>query len=73
MQEMQQNNEMTLASNRSLAEQNLSLQPSLEQQKMQLTKRHCFLQELYEAYQLHKCTLGEWITLKAQQCQILTF
>ncbi|KAK3521823.1 hypothetical protein QTP70_018559 [Hemibagrus guttatus] len=57
MQEMQQTKEMTLASNRSLAEQNLSLQPSLEQQKMQLTKRYCFLQELYEAYQLRKCTL----------------
>ncbi|KAK2823331.1 hypothetical protein Q7C36_019931 [Tachysurus vachellii] len=57
MQEMQQSKEMTLASNRSLAEQNLSLQPSLEQQKMQLIKRYCFLQELYEAYQLSKCTL----------------
>lgn len=58
MLEMQQNKEMTLASNRSLAEQNLSLQPSLEQQKMQLTKGYCCLQELYEAYQLHKCSLG---------------
>lgn len=58
MQEMQQTKEMTLASNRSLAEQNLSLQPSLEQQKIQLTKRYCCLQELYEAYQLRKCTLG---------------
>ncbi|GAA6095418.1 VPS37B subunit of ESCRT-I b [Tachysurus ichikawai] len=57
MQEMQQTKEMTLASNRSLAEQNLSLQPSLEQLKMQLIKRYCFLQELYEAYQLSKCTL----------------
>ncbi|XP_060765422.1 VPS37B subunit of ESCRT-I b [Neoarius graeffei] len=57
MQEMQQTKEMTLASNRSLAEQNLSLQPSLEEQKIQLTKRYCCLQELYEAYQLRKCTL----------------
>ncbi|TSM28083.1 Vacuolar protein sorting-associated protein 37B [Bagarius yarrelli] len=57
MQEMQQTKEMTLVSNRSLAEQNLNLQPSLEQRKMQLIKSYCFLQELYEAYQLHKCTI----------------
>ncbi|KAM9455369.1 VPS37B subunit of ESCRT-I b [Clarias gariepinus] len=57
MQEMQQTKEMTIASNRSLAEQNFSLQPSLEQQKMQLTKHYCRLQELYEAHQLRKCTL----------------
>lgn len=58
MQEMQQDKEMTLASNRSLAEQNLGLQPSLEQQTMQLTKHYSSLQELYEAYQLRKCSLG---------------
>ncbi|XP_066507132.1 VPS37B subunit of ESCRT-I b [Hoplias malabaricus] len=57
MQQVQQSKEMTLASNRSLAEQNLSLQPGLDQQKMQLTKRYCCLQELYEAYQLRKSTL----------------
>ncbi|XP_036450468.1 VPS37B subunit of ESCRT-I b [Colossoma macropomum] len=57
MQEVQQSKEMTLASNRSLAEQNLSLQPCLDQQKMQLTKRYCCLQELFEAYQLRKSTL----------------
>ncbi|XP_072515764.1 VPS37B subunit of ESCRT-I b [Salminus brasiliensis] len=57
MQEVQQSKEMTLASNRSLAEQNLGLQPNLDQQKMQLTKRYCCLQELYEAYQLRKSTL----------------
>ncbi|XP_026876583.2 VPS37B subunit of ESCRT-I b [Electrophorus electricus] len=57
MQEVQQTKEMTLASNRSLAEQNLSLQPGLDQQKMQLTKRYCCLQELYETYQLRKSTL----------------
>ncbi|XP_062870236.1 VPS37B subunit of ESCRT-I b isoform X2 [Trichomycterus rosablanca] len=54
---MQQTKEMTLASNRSLAEQNLSLQPNLDQQKLQLTKCYCYLQELYESYQLRKSTL----------------
>ncbi|KAI4890415.1 hypothetical protein NFI96_010797 [Prochilodus magdalenae] len=57
MQEVQQSKQMTLASNRSLAEQNLGLQPGLDQQKMQLTKRYCCLQEQYEAYQLRKSTL----------------
>ncbi|KAG9262948.1 vacuolar protein sorting-associated protein 37B-like [Astyanax mexicanus] len=57
MQEVQQCKEMTLASNRSLAEQNLGLQPDLDQQKMRLTKRYCCLQELYESYQLRKSTL----------------
>lgn len=50
---------MTLASNRILAEQNLQLQPRLDFQKNELTKRYRCLQELYEAYQLRKSTLGE--------------
>lgn len=50
---------MTLASNRTLAEQNLQLQPRLDFQKNELTKRYRCLQELYEAYQLRKSTLGE--------------
>ncbi|XP_076842685.1 VPS37B subunit of ESCRT-I b isoform X2 [Brachyhypopomus gauderio] len=57
MLEVQQTKEMTLASNRSLAEQNITLQPVLDQQKMHLTKCYCCLQELYEAYQLRKSTL----------------
>ncbi|KAG5272397.1 hypothetical protein AALO_G00165080 [Alosa alosa] len=57
MLEVQQSKEMTLASNRSLAEQNLLLQPDLDHQKNQLTKRYRHLQELYEAYQLRKSTL----------------
>ncbi|XP_062410667.1 VPS37B subunit of ESCRT-I b [Sardina pilchardus] len=57
MLEVQQSKEMTLASNRSLAEQNLLLQPDLDHQKNQLTQRYRHLQELYEAYQLRKSTL----------------
>ncbi|XP_030647205.1 VPS37B subunit of ESCRT-I a [Chanos chanos] len=57
IKDLQQSKEMTLASNRSLAEQNLTLQPRLDHQKNQLTKRYRSLQELYEAYQLHKSSL----------------
>ncbi|XP_029572443.1 vacuolar protein sorting-associated protein 37B [Salmo trutta] len=57
MQEVQQFKEMILASNRSLAEQNLQLQPSLEHQKSQLTKCYGSLQESFEAYQVHKSKL----------------
>ncbi|XP_030623908.1 VPS37B subunit of ESCRT-I b [Chanos chanos] len=56
IQEVQQTKEMTLASNRSLAEQNLSLQPALDQQRILLTKRYMCLQELFEAYQFRKST-----------------
>lgn len=59
MQDMQQNKELTIASNRSLAEQNLSLQPELDHQKIQLTKRYCCLQDLHESYQIRKSTLGD--------------
>ncbi|KAI7793635.1 VPS37B subunit of ESCRT-I b [Triplophysa rosa] len=58
MSEMQQNKELTIASNRSLAEQNLSLQPDLDHQKVHLTKLYCSLQELHESYQLRKSTMG---------------
>ncbi|XP_048043224.1 VPS37B subunit of ESCRT-I a [Megalobrama amblycephala] len=54
---LQQNKEMTLASNRLLAEQNLKLQPRLDHQKNELTRRYRSLQELFEAYQLRKSTL----------------
>lgn len=58
MQEVQQNKETTLVNNRTLAEQNLALQPRLEQKKVQLTKRYSCLQENFESYQLRKSTLG---------------
>lgn len=58
MQEVQQSKEMTLVTNRTLAEQNLALQPRLEHKKEQLTKRYSCLQENFESYQLRKSTLG---------------
>lgn len=57
VKEVQQSKEMTLASNRSLAEQNLELQPRLDHQKNELTKRYRCLQDMFEAYQLRKSTL----------------
>lgn len=58
MQEVLQSKEKTLANNRTLAEQNLTLQPQLEQKKEQLTKRYNCLQESFESYQLRKSTMG---------------
>lgn len=58
MQEVQQSKETTLVSNRTLAEQNLALQPRLEHKKEELTKRYNCLQENFETYQLRKSTLG---------------
>ncbi|XP_047238377.1 VPS37B subunit of ESCRT-I a [Girardinichthys multiradiatus] len=57
MQEVQQNKEKTLANNRTLAEQNLTLQPQLEHKKEQLTKSYICLQESFESYQLRKTKL----------------
>ncbi|XP_049906506.1 VPS37B subunit of ESCRT-I a [Epinephelus moara] len=57
MQEVQESKEKTLANNRTLAEQNLALQPKLEQKKEELTKRYSCLQENFESYQLRKSTL----------------
>uniref|UniRef100_A0A4W5PCM5 VPS37B subunit of ESCRT-I n=1 Tax=Hucho hucho TaxID=62062 RepID=A0A4W5PCM5_9TELE len=57
MKEVQQTKEMILASNRSLAEQNLQQQPRLNHQKSQLTKCYSSLQESFEAYQVHKSKL----------------
>ncbi|XP_072521274.1 VPS37B subunit of ESCRT-I a [Salminus brasiliensis] len=57
VKEVQQSKEMTLAGNRSLAEQNLELQPRLDHQKNELTKRYRSLQDMFEAYQLRKSTL----------------
>ncbi|KAM9360225.1 VPS37B subunit of ESCRT-I a [Symphorus nematophorus] len=57
MQDVQQSKEKTLINNRTLAEQNLALQPRLEHKKEQLTKRYSCLQENFEAYQLRKSTL----------------
>nr|XP_046242271.1 VPS37B subunit of ESCRT-I a [Scatophagus argus] len=59
MQEVQQSKEMTLVNNRTLAEQNLALQPRLEHKKEQLTKSYSCLQENFESYQLRKSTLDQ--------------
>uniref|UniRef100_UPI0037E7E8E1 VPS37B subunit of ESCRT-I a n=1 Tax=Semicossyphus pulcher TaxID=241346 RepID=UPI0037E7E8E1 len=57
MNDVQHSKEKTLVSNRTLAEQNLALQPRLEHKKEQLTKRYICLQESFESYQLRKSTL----------------
>ncbi|XP_004565850.1 VPS37B subunit of ESCRT-I a [Maylandia zebra] len=57
IQEVQQNKERTLGNNRTLAEQNLALQPRLEHKKEQLIKCYSSLQEGFESYQLRKSTL----------------
>lgn len=75
MQDVQQSKEKTLANNRTLAEQNLILQPNLEHKKEQLTKTYRFLQENFESYQLRKSTLGTsapnfWVSVKKTACVI---
>lgn len=56
-QNVQLNKEMTLASNRSLAEGNLLYQPRLDAQKASLTQKYQELQALFEAYQIKKTKL----------------
>ncbi|XP_029296506.1 VPS37B subunit of ESCRT-I a [Cottoperca gobio] len=57
MQEVQQSKETTLVNNRTLAEQNLALQPRLEHKKEELTTRYGCLQDNFESFQLRKSTL----------------
>ncbi|KAL6113896.1 vps37b [Pungitius sinensis] len=57
VQEVQQSKASTLIGNRTLAEQNLALQPTLDHKKEELTKRYNSLQEDFESYQLRKSTL----------------
>lgn len=59
-QTVQHNKEMTLASNRSLAEGNLLYQPQLDAQKARLTQKYQELQVLFEAYQIKKTKLGNF-------------
>ncbi|XP_078083178.1 VPS37B subunit of ESCRT-I a isoform X1 [Mustelus asterias] len=54
---IQPNKDMSLASNRSLAEQNLQYHPKLDCQKLQLTRKYQELQTLFEAYQMRKSKL----------------
>ncbi|XP_002191870.5 vacuolar protein sorting-associated protein 37B [Taeniopygia guttata] len=56
-QNVQHSKDMTLASNRSLAEGNLLYQPKLESLKSNLTEKYQELQVLFEAYQIKKTKL----------------
>ncbi|XP_041059305.1 VPS37B subunit of ESCRT-I a [Carcharodon carcharias] len=54
---IQPNKDISLASNRSLAEQNLQYHPKLDCLKLQLTGKYQELQTLFEAYQMRKSKL----------------
>ncbi|KAM8962235.1 vacuolar protein sorting-associated protein 37B [Pelodytes ibericus] len=58
-QNVQLNKEMTLAGNRSLAEENLLYQPKLENLKASLTQKYQELQSLMESHQLKKTKLDK--------------
>lgn len=58
-QTVQLSKEMTLASNRSLAEGNLLYQPQLDTRKAHLTQKYQELQVLFEAYQIKKTKLDK--------------
>lgn len=53
IQNIQLEREMALASNRSLAEQNLDVKPRLESQKEALVERYCQLEAVRDAYRQH--------------------
>ncbi|XP_078277824.1 VPS37B subunit of ESCRT-I a [Rhinoraja longicauda] len=57
LQNIQPNKDMNLASNHSLAEQNLQYHPKLDDLKLQLTRKYQQLRTLYEAYQMRKSRL----------------
>ncbi|XP_006894759.1 PREDICTED: vacuolar protein sorting-associated protein 37B [Elephantulus edwardii] len=56
-QNLQLSKDMTLSSNRSLAEGNLLYQPQLDALKARLTQKYQQLQALFEAYQIKKTKL----------------
>ncbi|XP_053557753.1 vacuolar protein sorting-associated protein 37B [Bombina bombina] len=58
-QNVQLNKEMTLAGNRSLAEENLLYQPKLENLKAKLTQKYQELQSLMESHQLKTTKLDK--------------
>ncbi|XP_004595390.2 vacuolar protein sorting-associated protein 37B [Ochotona princeps] len=58
-QTVQLSKEMTLASNRSLAEGNLLYQPQLDSRKACLTQKYQELQALFETYQIKKTKLDQ--------------
>ncbi|TRY92065.1 hypothetical protein DNTS_017521, partial [Danionella cerebrum] len=56
--ELQHCKQLMLVSNLSLAEQNLNLQPQLEEQKLQLRRSYSSLQEKYQELMLRRSMLG---------------
>lgn len=58
IQNIQLEREMALASNRSLAEQNLDMKPRLESQKEALVDRYCQLEAVRDAYRQHGALRG---------------
>ncbi|XP_076831656.1 vacuolar protein sorting-associated protein 37C [Brachyhypopomus gauderio] len=60
IQNMQLEREMALASNRSLAEQNLDMKPQLEHERERLVEKYTELEEVREKYKQH-CTLRDGI------------
>uniref|UniRef100_UPI00398EA089 vacuolar protein sorting-associated protein 37B-like isoform X1 n=1 Tax=Pristiophorus japonicus TaxID=55135 RepID=UPI00398EA089 len=57
VQNIQPNKDMSLANNRTLAEQNLQYHPKLDCLKLQLTRKYQELQTQFEAYQMRKSRL----------------
>lgn len=66
-QSIQLNKDMTLASNRSLAEGNLLYQPQLDTLKARLTQKYQELQVLFEVYQIKKTKLGNFLGVLFQE------
>lgn len=60
IQNIQLEREMALASNRSLAEQNLDMKPRLERERVRLVEKYTELEEVREKYRQH-CALRDGI------------
>lgn len=62
IQNIQLEREMALASNRSLAEQNLDMKPQLERERERLVLKYNELEEVRERYKQHCALRGKhWI------------
>lgn len=51
---------MALASNRSLAEQNLDMKPRLERERERLVEKYSELEQVREKYKQHCALRGKW-------------
>lgn len=69
IQNIQLEREMALASNRSLAEQNLDMKPRLESQKELLVERYSQLEAVRETYRQHCSLKGRG---RDEHCTLLT-